>query len=223
VPGRLTVARLVRVIRGTGAASTASSASDSMGNMRVGIAHHLGWAVAVTASADHRVVDRRRIELIEPGMPAAPIHHEGKPLDDAAAAELVARARASATRATAAALDELAAVLGEPVRSLSLRAWPLDFPDDIAVQRRAPYESRADSVMYRQVLAEAAHARGWAVHCYDAGTVESQAAGILAGRAREVLYGPRATLGPPWAKEHRMALAATVVAGHVAHPAAGRV
>jgi hypothetical protein len=46
--------------------------------MRLGIAHHLGWAVAVTASAD-QVVDRRRIELIEPGMPAAPIHHEGKP------------------------------------------------------------------------------------------------------------------------------------------------
>jgi hypothetical protein len=50
--------------------------------MRVGIAHHLGWAVAVTASADHQVVDRRRIDLIEPGMPTAPIHHEGKPLDD---------------------------------------------------------------------------------------------------------------------------------------------
>jgi hypothetical protein len=44
--------------------------------MRLGIAHHFGWAVAVTASADRRVVDRRRIELIEPGVPTAPIHHE---------------------------------------------------------------------------------------------------------------------------------------------------
>ena len=26
--------------------------------MRVGIAHHFGWAVAVTASTDHNVVDR---------------------------------------------------------------------------------------------------------------------------------------------------------------------
>jgi hypothetical protein len=25
--------------------------------MRLGIAHHLGWAVAVTASAEHKVVD----------------------------------------------------------------------------------------------------------------------------------------------------------------------
>ncbi len=181
--------------------------------MRVGMAHHLGWAVAVTASADHRVVDRRRIALVEPGMPAAPVHHEGKPLDDDAAAELVARVRASAGRATAAALDELAAAVREPVVSLSLRAWPLDFPADIAVQRRVPYEARADSVMYRQVLDDAARARGWAVHVFDAGDVVARAAALLGDRTDEVLHGPRAALGPPWTRDHRMALAATVVAG----------
>ena len=181
--------------------------------MRLGIAHHFGWAVAVTGSADHRVVDRRRIELIEPGVPAAPIHHDGKPLDDDAAAALVARVRASAVRATSASLDELAAALPGPVVSMSLRTWPPDFPDDIAVQRRVPYEARADSVMYRQVLAELARARGWEVHLYDAKDVEGRAIDILAGRAHDVLHGPRATLGPPWGKDHRMALAATVVAG----------
>ena len=35
-----------------------------IGDVRLGIADHLGWAVAVTASACHTVVDRRRIELI---------------------------------------------------------------------------------------------------------------------------------------------------------------
>ena len=181
--------------------------------MRLGIAHHFGWAVAVTSSTDHRVVDRRRIELIEPGMATAPIHHEGKPLDDAAAAALVAEVRASAMRATSASLDELAAALPEPIVSMSLRAWPSDFPEDIAVQRRVPYEARADSVMYLQVLAELARERGWDVHLYDAKDVEGRAVGILAERADEVLRGPRATLGPPWAKDHRMALAATIVAG----------
>ena len=181
--------------------------------MRLGIAHHFGWAVAVTATADHRVVDRRRIELIEPGVPAAPIHTDGKPLDDAAAAVLVARVRASALRATSASLDELAAAVPAPIVSMSLRAWPPDFPDDIAVQRRVPYEARADSVMYREVLAELARARGWDVHLFDAKDVEGQAAGRLAERADEVLNGPRATLGPPWTKDHRMALAATIVAG----------
>jgi hypothetical protein len=183
-----------------------------IGCVRLGIAHHFGWAVAVTASADHKVVDRRRIELIEPGMPTAPIHHEGKPLDDDAAAVLVAQVRASAVRATSDALDGLATALPEPIVSMSLRAWSPDFPEDLAVQRRAPYEARADSIMYRQVLAELARARGWDVHLYDAKDVEARAISKLAERADEILLGPRATIGPPWAKDHRMALAATVVA-----------
>ena len=181
--------------------------------MRLGIADHLGWAVAVTASADHEVVDRRRIELVEPGVSPAPIHYESQRLDVAATAALVATVRASVARAASAALDELAAALPAPVVSISLRAWPPDFPDDIAVQRRAPYEARADAIMYRQVLAELAHARGWDVHFYDAKEVVGQAASVLAERADEVLQGPRAGLGPPWTKDHRVALAATIVAG----------
>ena len=188
--------------------------------MRLGIAHHFGWAVAVTASADHKVVERRRIELIEPGVPVAPIHHMGgphslhrlaKPLDDDALAALVADVRTSVVRATSAALDELATTSPEPIVSMSLRAWPVDFPEDIAVQRRVPYESRADSVMYCRVLAELARERGWLVHCYNSKDVEDEAARILGERAEVVLYGPRATLGPPWSKDHRMALAATIV------------
>ena len=181
--------------------------------MRLGIADHFGWAVAVTATADHDVVDRRRIELVEPGVTPAPIHYESKRLDDAATAALVEQVRASVARATSAALDEIAAALPEPVVSMSLRAWPLDFPDDIAVQRRVPYESRADAIMYRQILAELAHDRGWNVHLYQAKDVIGQAGHLLGDRADEVLCGPRATLGPPWTKDHQMALAATIVGG----------
>jgi hypothetical protein len=110
-------------------------------------------------------------------------------------------------------LEDLANALHAPVLSIALRSWPPDFPEDIAVQRRAPYETRADTIMYRHVLAELAHARGWDVHCYDAKRVEAQATDLLGDRAEEVLQGPRATLGPPWAKDHHAALAATVVAG----------
>jgi hypothetical protein len=181
--------------------------------MRLGIADHLGWAVAVTASADHEVVDRRRIELVEPGMSAAPIHYESQRLDVAETAALVAEVRASVVRATSAAIDEIATALPEPVVSISLRAWPPDFPDDIAVQRRVPYEARADAIMYRQVLSELAHARGWEVHLFVAKDVVGQAVRLLAERADEVLQGPRATMGPPWTKDHRVALAATIVGG----------
>jgi hypothetical protein len=181
--------------------------------MRLGIADHLGWAVAVTASGDHEVLDRRRIELVEPGISPAPIHYESARLDVAATAALVATVRASVVRATSAALDEIATALPAPVVSISLRAWPLDFPGDTAVQRRAPFEARADAIMYRQELSELANARGWEVHLYDAKAVLGQAAGMLAERADEVLQGPRAELGPPWTKDHRVALAATIVAG----------
>jgi len=120
----------------------------------------------------------------------------------------VEQVRASVVRATTAAFDALPG----PIVSISLRTWPPDFPQDIATQRRVPWEARADAVMYRQILAELAHARGWEVHLYDAKAVESQAARLLAERAGDILHGTRARLGPPWDKDHRTALAAAIVA-----------
>jgi hypothetical protein len=158
--------------------------------------------------------------LVAADLPAAPIHYAGgahalhrasAPLDDRALARLVADVRASAVRTTSAMLDELALAVPGPMVSMSLRGWPADFPHDIAIQRRVPFESRADSVMYCQVLAELAQKRGWAVCRYNAKTVEDEAARILGERAEAVLHGPRAALGPPWTKDHRTALAATIL------------
>lgn len=181
--------------------------------MRVGVADHLGWAVVVTASAGHEVVDRRRVELVEPGVPTMPVHHHGEGLDDRALGALVAEVRASAQVAAAAAFDELEAGLDESIESVSIRRWPADFPTDVQRLRVAPYEARADGVMYRQVLAEVGRGRGWTTDFYDAKTVLDRAAEALGDRADEVLVGPRRRLGPPWAKDHRIALAATVLAG----------
>ena len=196
-------------------------ANGRIGHMRLGIAHHYGWAVAVTSSTDFRVVDRRRIELIQPDLPAAPIHHEGgahllhrsgEPLDDSELEALVTNVRAAVVLAASTSLDEIVHSLDEPITMITLRAWPTDFPEDIATQRRVPYESRADSVMYCRVLAQLALERGWAIHTYNARSVEDEAVRILGDRANEVLRSPRARLGPPWSKDHRMALAATIVA-----------
>ena len=190
--------------------------------MRVGIAHHFGWAVAVTATPDFDVVDRRRIELIEPGLPAAPVHHEGgthrmhgsgDPLDDASLATLVASG-AVVGREDDGRLLGRAGDCAPGTDHLARRArMATGFPEDIATQRRPPYESRADSVMYCRVLSEVAAARGWVVATYDARTVESDAVAVLGPRAEEVLHGPRKVLGPPWSKDHRTALAATIVTG----------
>lgn len=110
--------------------------------MRLGIAHHFGWAVAVTASSAYEVVERRRVALIEPGLPAAPIHHEagthpmhasGAVLDDDGLAALVIRVRDSVMRMVSAALDELESAAPEPITVIALRAWPSNFPNHIAI------------------------------------------------------------------------------------------
>ena len=64
--------------------------------------------------------------------------------------------------------------------------------------------------MYRRVLAELGRARGWDLRFFNVKTVLDEAERILGIRADEVLHGPRRVLGPPWTKDHRMALAATV-------------
>src|SRR5205823_3366815 len=47
----------------------------------------------------------------------------------------------------------------------------------------------------------------------DAKPAEPDAAAILAGRADDVLRGPRDRLGPPWTTDHRTALPATILTG----------
>ena len=195
-------------------------AARTLARVHVGVAHHLGWAVLVTATDEFAVADRRRVELVDADLPAAPIHHRGgahemhgtgEPLDDPELEALVARVRASARRLTRSALEDLDAAAG-PIRSISLRDWPDDFPTDVVDQRRAPFESQADSVMYRQVFAELAAERGWVEHRFNASTVEAEATEMLGEREDQVLYGPRKVLGAPWNKDHRAALAAIVVA-----------
>ncbi len=57
-----------------------------------GIADHSGWAVVVCVRAHNgipEVVERRRIELIEPSLPKQPYEHDTRDLDTAAADQLV--------------------------------------------------------------------------------------------------------------------------------------
>jgi hypothetical protein len=171
--------------------------------MRLGIYDHFGWAVAVTVDDGGKVVDRRRMELVEPGVSPAPIHYDGKALDVKGVTALVQEVRSSIARATAHELDELTAVLPAPVESISLRSWSPAFPADIETQLRSPYEARADAIMYRQILADAARSRGWAVLLYEAKQV-------LAAVDDAVLQAPRILLGTPWTKDHRTALAAVL-------------
>ena len=172
-----------------------------------GVSDHNGWAVVVCV-ADGKVLDRRRIELVEPGLPNMPHHHVGQTLPIGEAVALVERVRASAALCARNALDELPADIG----AIAIRKRPT-LPPTVA-ERITNYwaQNRADSVMYRDAIAEAAEARGWSVHEYDAKAVFAEAAEALglediSARMKEI----GKVLGPPWRKDHKLATAAAIV------------
>ena len=173
-----------------------------------GIYDHCGWAVVVCV-ANGEVVDRRRIELIEAGLPKLPHHCEGQrlPLDEAVA--LVERVRASAVECARHALDRLP----PGVDVIAIRERPA-LPPTIAERIESYHaQTRADSAMGRDVLAEAAAARGWAVAEYRTKTVLADAASVLAiDNITAHFDAIGKALGPPWQKDHRYAAAAAIVA-----------
>jgi hypothetical protein len=180
----------------------------------IGVSDHGGWAVLVTATRDGTLLDRRRVELVDDSLPAIPHHHEAQlvPLDEGVA--LVERVRASAVRHAALALEAVAAA-GPVILGIALRSCP-ELPPTIA-ERIRDYRSRnvADWVMYRNALAGAAAAREWSVYWYDTKNVFDAASGAL----RIADFGAhflrmRKIVGAPWNNDHKLAMAAAIVAAH---------
>ena len=67
--------------------------------------------------------------------------------------------------------------------------------------------------MYRKALAAAAETRGWAVHWYDAKKVFDAAREALRIEDLDAHFlQMRRSIGPPWGKDQRLAMAAAIVA-----------
>ncbi|MEZ5356788.1 MAG: hypothetical protein R2762_29475 [Bryobacteraceae bacterium] len=179
----------------------------------IGVSDHGGWAVLVTVARDGTLLDRRRIELVDEGLPKIPHHSEGQtlPLDEAVA--LVERVRVSAERHAKVGLDALAREVPVPIAGVALRQCP-PLPPTIG-ERIRDYRAHnlADWVMYRKALAAAAEARGWSVHWYDTKQVFARASEALRIEDVEAHFLElRRAIGPPWGKDHKVAMAAALVA-----------
>lgn len=179
----------------------------------IGVSDHGGWAVLVTAAGDGTLLDRRRVELVDEDLPKIPHHSEGQrlPIEDAVA--LVERVRTSAERHAKLRLEEVAMSL-PGVRGVALRSCP-ELPTTIA-ERIMDYRSQnvADWVMYRRAIAAAAEERGWAVYWYDPRKVLDAAREVLGIADLDAHFVQlRNAIGPPWSKDHRLAMAAAIVAG----------
>ena len=179
----------------------------------IGVSDHGGWAVLVTVAGDGTILDRRRVELVDEDLPKIPHHSEGQGLPLHEAVALVERVQVSAERHAKVALEAVAMTVTRRILGVALRQCPR-LPLTIA-ERIKDYRAQnvADWVMYRKALAAAAEARGWAVHWYDAKKVfdaASEAVGIEDIDAHFLQL--RRSIGPPWGKDHKVAMAAAIVA-----------
>jgi hypothetical protein len=177
----------------------------------IGVSDHGGWAILVTVARDGTLLDRRRVELVGEGLPKLPHHSEGQglPLDEAV--ELVERVRVSAERHAALALDAVTMAVPRILGVALRKCQPL--PPTIA-ERIKDYRAQnvADWVMYRKALASAAEARGWPVHWYDAKNILETARQVLRAENLDAYFlKVRRAVGPPWDKDHKLAMAAAIV------------
>ena len=192
----------------------------------VGVAEQANRAVLVTVAPRGELLDRRRIDLTERGMPTHPHHHEGswavgrylktpgaRALSLADAVALVERVRVAAARGARESLEALAATVPVPIASIAIRVCPQLPPtteERIADNRAA---NVADSVMYREVLATSAEARGWSVYWYDRERVFRDAEAALSGEdIHAFLHAMGRSIGPPWQAKQKLAAAAALAA-----------
>jgi hypothetical protein len=186
----------------------------------ISVADHAGWAHVVCVAAPGHVpavVERRRVTLIDAGLPTLPYHHEslGMRVDEANA--LIARVRRSIAASTSHALREVVSDLAPayPVVALAIREPPFpELPDSVAAVRQSyRLQCAADGMMYQLALCRAAGDCGLEVDLCRRGEETSRAAQQLGVPRDEVEAFVSVTgrpSGPPWTQEHRRAYAAGI-------------
>jgi hypothetical protein len=186
----------------------------------VGVADHNGWAILVSAAAvngEPTVVDRRRVSLIEEGVPSQPYHHETLALSDPVAEQLLRKVKRSIAACTALAFARLSADLSPRYRvaSITIRQPPLaELPATVGEVHRSYHAlCRADGMLYHSAICEAARRRHWTPVFHRRGEELARAGEALQASTDEVerfINGLRQTLSPPWTAEHRNAFAAAI-------------
>jgi hypothetical protein len=188
----------------------------------VSVAEHAGWAYVVCVAARGRApaaVERRRVTLIDPGLPTLPYHHDTVGMREDAAEALLARVRRSIAARTSDALTRVVSELApaHAVVALAIREPPFaELPETVAaVWNSYRLQCAADVMMYQLAMCHAARQLGLAVHLCRRGEEASRAADQLGATVNEIEEFVSRTgrpAGPPWTQEHRRAYAAGIAA-----------
>jgi hypothetical protein len=187
----------------------------------VGIEDHYAWAnlvsVAISA-ADETLLDKRRVELLDPALPSSPYHGDTLRLPAEAAEKLVRDVRASANARASSALSALLTDLAPArCRGIAIRTPPLPhLPTSVAeAHANTQVTNRADGMIYHHALTSAAAQLDLPVFHFDKTTVLTRAAesrGTTPEALEQRLKSLRAAHGPPWQKGHVIACAGAILA-----------
>ena len=192
----------------------------------VSVAEHSGWAhlVCVAASGPMpAVIARRRVTLIDPGLPKMPYEHESVGMKEDEANALIARVRRSIAARTSLALQRVVTELSPNYAAVALAIRKPPFPElprtVPAVRQSYRLQCAADGMLYQLAICRAARQLGLDVQMCRRGEEISLAAEQLGVTLREVedfVSRSGRPAGPPWTQEHRRAYAAgiAVLAAH---------
>jgi hypothetical protein len=192
----------------------------------VSVAEHTGWAHLVCVAAPGNVpavVARRRVALIDQGLPTLPYEHETAAMREDEANAVIVKVRRSITARTLEALRRVVSELApaHAAVALAIREPPFDdLPTTVAAVRTS-YRllCAADGMLYQLAICRAARQLELDVHLCRRGEEAARAAqqlGVTAAEIEEFVSRVGRPAGPPWTREHRRAYAAgiAVLAAH---------
>ena len=190
----------------------------------IGVEDHYAWAnlVSITTSgADEILLDKRRVELLDPDLTSAPYHHDTLDMPLAAAERLVREVKTSASNRAKSALSSLIAELA-PAKciGIAIRVPPLsDLPATVSeVHADAWIMNRADGMIYHQALTQAATQLELRVSYFEKDNILELAAEVRGKATRDLereLKAFATTHGRPWRKGQVLACAGAIFA-HIA-------
>jgi hypothetical protein len=186
------------------------------------VSEHTGWAYVVGVSVRDRrpcVITRRRITLIDRGLPTQPYEHDTRAQSPGDADALIANVRKSVAKTTDLALARLIDELSHehPVTTVTIRKPPFErLPASVAAVH-ASYQllCSADGMLYNLAICKAAKRLGLEVQFYRRGDeigLAAAALGVSPDAVEEFVTGPGRPSGPPWTVEHRRGYAAAIAA-----------
>ena len=149
----------------------------------VSVAEHTGWAHLVCVAAPGQVpavIERRRVALIDRGLPTLPYEHESTAMREDEANALIARVRRSIAARTSDALTRVVTELAPAyaVVALAIRKPPFaDLPETVAAVRKSyRLQCAADGMLYQLAICRAARQLGLDVHMCRRGEETARAA-----------------------------------------------